>query len=198
MTVLTIENPVKQQQELENIINSLVLAFSADPVTRWMYPSDEQYFSSFPDFVKSFGANAFDCKTVYYPDNFAGAALWFPPQVEPDTDLVVEMIQRTISPENIEQVFNLFEQMSHFHPTEPHWYLGILGVKSTQRKKGYGSALIKQILSICDRHNQLAYLEASSLANVSFYKKYGFEVIRKIQVDKSPSMFAMIRYPRNV
>lgn len=197
MTVLTIENPVKQQQELENIINSLVLAFSADPVTRWMYPSDEQYFSSFPDFVKSFGAKAFDSKTVYYPNNYAGAALWFPPQVEPDTDLVTKMIQRTISPENIEQVFNLLEQMSQFHLTEPHWYLGILGVEPTQRKKGYGSALIEQILSICDRHNQLAYLEASSLANVPFYEKHGFEVIGKIQVDNSPNMFPMIRYPQN-
>ncbi|MDJ0571843.1 MAG: hypothetical protein QNJ53_22750 [Pleurocapsa sp. MO_192.B19] len=43
------------EDDLEQIVNSIVLAFSADPVVRWMYPSPQQYLESFPNFVRAFG-----------------------------------------------------------------------------------------------------------------------------------------------
>ncbi|MBE9043203.1 GNAT family N-acetyltransferase [Pleurocapsales cyanobacterium LEGE 10410] len=198
MNILTLENPSQQQVVLENIINSVVLAFSADPIARWMYPSPQEYLSNFPNFIKSFGGKAFDSQTVYYADLYSGAAFWFPPQIEPDTDAVVDVIHKTISTENVAQVLSLLEQTSYFHPSEPHWYLAILGVELNQQKKGYGSALMQQILNHCDRHNQLAYLESSNIANLAFYEKHGFEVIGVIQTGNSPSMFPMVRYPQNI
>ena len=197
VTILTLENPSKQQLVLENIINSVVLAFSADPIVRWMYPSPQEYLTNFPNFIKSFGGKAFDYQTVYYSDFYSGAAFWFPPQIEPDMDAVVGIIQKTISTENLAQMLSLLEQMSHFHPSEPHWYLAILGVEPIQQKKGYGSALMQQILNHCDRYNQLAYLESSNIANLTFYEKHGFEVTGIIQAGNSPTMFPMVRYPRN-
>ena len=154
MNILTLDKPSKQQVVLENIINSVVLAFSADPIARWMYPSPQEYLTNFPNFIKSFGGT-FDCQ-IYYAELYSGAAFWFPPQIEPDTDAIMEVIQKTISTE-LTAVLSLLEQMSHFHPSKPHWYLAILGVELIQQKKGYGSALMQQILNHCDRHKQLAY-----------------------------------------
>lgn len=196
MNVLTLENPIEQQDELKHIINSVVLAFSNDPIVRWMYPSASQYLSSFPDFIKSFGGTAFDSKTIYYPDNYAGAAFWFPPQIEPDFNAIIDIMQRTISAEYQTEVFSLLEQMSYFHPHKPHWYLAILGVEPSKQKKGYGSTLMKPILNLCDRHARLAYLESSNAANIPFYEQHGFEVIDKIQVGNSPTMFPMVRSPQ--
>lgn len=196
MTLLTKENSVKPEA-VKNIINSLVLAFSADPIARWMYPSARQYLGYFPDFMMAYGKKALDLRTVYYPNNYAGAAFWFPPNVKPDEEAVVETIQQTISPERQAEVFSLLEQMSHFYPSKPYWYLGILGVDPSQQNQGYGSNLIQAVLDLCDRSSLPAYLESSNRANLAFYEKHNFKVIGEIQTPSSPIMFPMIRYPEN-
>ncbi|MGV2831424.1 GNAT family N-acetyltransferase [Myxosarcina sp. GI1(2024)] len=93
-------------------------------------------------------------------------------------------------------MFAVFEQLDNYHPHEPYWYLAILGVETTQQKKGYGSRLIEHILKKCDRNNTIAYLESSNLKNIPFYERHGFEAIGKIQAGKSPTIFPMLRYPR--
>lgn len=182
--------------DLERLISSIVLAFSSDPTARWMYPSAQQYLRSFPDFVRTFVARAFDSKTVYYSNTYSGAAFWFPPQTEPDNEAVGTFLQQTICFQQQEEIFTVLEQMGSYHPHEPHWYLGILGVEPTQQKKGYGSALMKPTLEKCDRDGTIAYLESSNPTNIGFYEKHRFEVIGKIQAGKSPTIFPMLRYPR--
>lgn len=186
----TLAKPGRRQK----IIDSLVLAFSNDPIVRWMYPSAQQYLSHFPDFLTAFGKNAFDAQTVYHADNYAGAAFWFPPHVEPDTDLMMETIQRTISPKLQAEMFILLEQMSDIHPTQPHWYLGVLGVDPVRQNQGHGSKLLQGVLDLCDRFELPAYLESSNPQNIAFYEKHGFKVISEIQTDTSPTISAMIRY----
>jgi hypothetical protein len=66
----------------EDAIAALVLAFSADPVARWMYPEPQQYLTYFPNFVRAFGGKAFESGTAYYVEGYFGTALWFPPGVE--------------------------------------------------------------------------------------------------------------------
>lgn len=194
MTKLSIKNPT--EYEIDRIVNSIVLAFSLDPVARWMYPSTHNYLQNFPNFVKQFGGKAFDTKTVYYTDDYSGAAFWLPPQTEPDSEAIGEFLQATIPEQQQGDIFTMLEQMGNYHPDEPHWYLGILGVEPTQQKKGYGSMLMKQILQKCDRERKIAYLESSNPINISFYEKHGFEVIGKIQAGESPTIFPMLRYPR--
>lgn len=185
------------EYDVEQIIDSIVLAFSSDPLARWVYPSPQQYLKSFPDFVKIFAGKAFEQQTVYYTDNYSGAALWLPPQSQPNSDAIDIYLQQTISHEQQEKVFAVFEQMSHYNPQEPHWYLALVGVDSTQQRQGYGSALIEPVLKKCDRQQQLAYLESSSPESRSLYERHGFKVMETIQIDDSPPIFPMVRYPKS-
>ena len=185
------------EYDLEQIINSIVLAFSCDPLARWIYPSPQKYLNSFPDFIKIFAGKAFEQKTAYYTDNYSGAALWLAPQSEPNNDAIDSYLQQTISPQQEKKIFAVFEQMSHYHPQEPHWYLAFVGVEPNQQRQGYGSALIKPVLRECDRQQQLAYLESSSPGSRSLYERHGFEVIETIQIDDSPPIFSMVRYPQS-
>ncbi|MDJ0597069.1 MAG: GNAT family N-acetyltransferase [Pleurocapsa sp. MO_226.B13] len=198
MTVLTLENPIKQQNDLQNILSSIVLAFCNDPIARWIYYSPQQYLYSFPSLVTAFAGKAFDSGTVYYSQSYSGAAFWFPPQIHPDLDAVVRGIRLTITPEKRDSAIRMLKQRRDFHPCEPHWYLALLGVKPTQQHRGYGSASIRPILDYCDRYSQLAYVEASNLANLPFFEKHGFEAIGKIQIADSPTLFPMVRYPKNL
>jgi ribosomal protein S18 acetylase RimI-like enzyme len=180
----------------QQIVATMVLAFGGDPTARWMYSDPDQYLNHFPSFVQAFGGKAFAQENAYYINNYAGAALWFPPGVEPDADLVFEVLQQTISESERADVLALFEEMGHYHPQEPHWYLAIIGVEPAEQGKGHGSALMEHVLVQCDRDRIPAYLEASKPANVPFYKRHGFEVLGTIQVGTSPQVFPMVRQPR--
>lgn len=179
------------------IIAGLVLAFHNDPVARWMYPDSHQYLTYFPDFIKAFGGRAFEHDTTYAVDRYSGAALWFPPGVEPNVDVLIELFQRSVDDSQQEDLFTVLEQMGHFHPQQPHWYLAILGVEPVQQRKGYGSELMQPILKRCDREQITAYLESSNPANIPFYERHGFELLGTIQVGTSPPIFPMVRYPQS-
>jgi ribosomal protein S18 acetylase RimI-like enzyme len=178
------------------IIASLVLAFSNDPVARWLYPDPYQYLTHFPRFVQTFGGKAFELGTAYASDGYSGAALWFPPGVDPDIELTIEILQESIFESDRTDVFAVLEQMGHYHLKEPHWYLPMIGVEPTQQGKGYGSALMQHVLAQCDRDRIPAYLEASKPANLPFYEQHGFEVLSTIQVGASPPISPMVRYPQ--
>jgi hypothetical protein len=79
------------------IIAGMVLAFSHDPVVRWMYPDPYQYLTHFPRFVQIFGGKDFAQETAYFIDGYSGAALWFGPGVEPDVNPIIEMLQQSIN-----------------------------------------------------------------------------------------------------
>src|SRR5687768_3041302 len=73
----------------------VVLAFSADPAARWTWPDPQQYLVHFPSFVKVLGGNAFAHESAYCVEGYAGAALWMPPQVHPDEEALITLLQRT-------------------------------------------------------------------------------------------------------
>jgi GNAT superfamily N-acetyltransferase len=182
--------------EQKYITASLVLAFASDPVARWMYPDSYQYLTHFPHFVQVFSSKALAQATAYCIDGYAGAALWLPPGVEPDAELPIELLQRSIFESEQADVFAIREQMARYHPQQPHWYLPMMGVEPTQQGKGYGSALMQPVLVECDRDRIPAYLGASKPANVQFYERHGFKVLDTVQVGASPPIFPMLRQPQ--
>ncbi|MFB3097281.1 MAG: GNAT family N-acetyltransferase, partial [Dehalococcoidia bacterium] len=143
-----------------------------------------------------FGGRAFDNGTAYHVDGFLGAALWLPPDVHPDEDRVVELIQRTVPEKARGDLLSILEQLGSFHPSEPHWYLPLIGVDPVHQGKGHGSALMKHALILCDRENKFAYLESTNPANIPLYERYGFELVGKLEVGTAPPLFPMVRKPR--
>ncbi|MGH6833122.1 MAG: GNAT family N-acetyltransferase, partial [Methyloceanibacter sp.] len=81
-------------------------------------------------------------------------------------------------------------------PKEPHWYLPLIGTDPAKQGNGYGSALLRHALAICDREKMPAYLEATSARNVPLYQRHGFEALGTIQVGSSPPITPMLRKPR--
>jgi len=194
MATLTIKTATASDEA--PTIDVVVLAFSADPAARWAWPEPQQYLQHFPSFVKAFGGNAFAHGSSYYVNDYAGAALWLPPDVHPDEDALFTLLQRTIPRQLQKDFFAVFEQMGRYHPREPHWYLPLIGVDPPQQGKGYGAALLQHALLPCDRDNKLAYLEATSRKSIPLYERHGFEVLSTIQVGTSPPIFPMLRKPR--
>jgi GNAT superfamily N-acetyltransferase len=82
------------------------------------------------------------------------------------------------------------------HLSEPHWYLALLGTEPSHQGRGLGSALLAPTLLRCDQERQLAYLESSKASNVPFYERHGFEVQGELRIPDGPSVWPMLRRPR--
>ena len=180
----------------DQAVGTVVLAFSADPIARWFYPDPHQYLLHLPSFVRAFAGKAFEHNSAYCVDGYLGAALWLPPNVHPDENVLAALLQRTIPKENQQEIFAFTERMNSSHPSEPHWYLPMIGVDPAKQGNGYGSALMKHALARCDSESKLAYLESSSPRSIPFYRRHGFELLGTIQVGSSPPLFPMMRKPR--
>ena len=180
----------------DSALATMLLAFAEDPMARWAYPDPAAYLAHFPALVRGLGGKAFDHGSAHQIDDFAGAALWLPPDVKPDVDSLVALTERTIAGGKQQEIFAIFEKMDAFHPAGPHWYLTFIGVDPTRRGNGHGAALLEHALIPCDRAGLPAYLESSNPRNISLYERHGFELLGTIQAGSSPPLFPMLRKPR--
>lgn len=177
-------------------IGVLTLAFSGDPMARWSLPDPAKYLAIFSSIVKAFGGSAFEKHTAYIANGFAGAALWLPPGAKSDEETLKRLFNENTDDGMKDDMQGIFEQMEKFHPTEPHWYLPMIGVDPTHQGAGIGSALMMEGLKAVDRDGSIAYLESSNPRNISLYERHGFEVIGEIQSGSSPIVRPMLRKAR--
>jgi ribosomal protein S18 acetylase RimI-like enzyme len=180
----------------QGVIDTLVLAFSADPVERWMYPESRRYLTCFPAFITEFGGRAFAEETVWGLGDLSAVALWFPPGIEPDGDAVVAVLIDTLAPERHEDTLAVLGQMDEAHPRFPHWYLPWLGVDPALQGRGLGGELLQHCLRIVDEDHLPAYLETPNPRTIPFYERYGFEVTGHAQAGACPPMALMLRPAR--
>lgn len=194
MTMPTVKTATASEEV--SVIDALVLAFSADPATRWTWSDPQQYLAHFPYFARAFGGNAFTQGSAYTVDGYAGAALWLPPGAGPDEDAMMALLHDTASEQSRKHAPEVMEQMGRYHPSEPHWYLPLMGVDPFHQGNGLGSALMKHALIPCDRDQTLAYLESTNPKNIPLYERHGFELLGTIQAGTSPPIFPMLRKAR--
>ena len=127
-------------------VATIVLAFAADPMTRWTWPNPDQYLAAMPRMARAFGGRAFAHGSALATDAYTGVALWLPPGVEPDEAGLSAVMQSTVAPSKLEDGSGIFEQMAAYHPHEPHWYLPLIGVDPAHFGEGHGDALMSYAL----------------------------------------------------
>ncbi len=175
----------------------ITLAFAADPVTRWTWPDPGTYLAAMPRLVRAFGGKAFAIGSADCVGEHGGAALWLPPDVEPDQEALGELMQTTLTPARLEKALVLFQQMAACHPHEPHWYLPLIGVDPASQGRGLGDVLMAHALARCDRDGVAAYLESTNPRNISLYRRHGFEPLGELRADNSsPTLVPMLRRAR--
>ena len=191
MTVTTLTH-----DDETHAIDTVVLAFASDPMTRWTWPDSHVYLRSMPALSRAFGGRAFGHGGAHATEGFRGAALWLPPGVGPDEDTLGQIIQQTVSSAIRNDVFGVFQQMAKYHPQAPHWYLPLIGVDPAHQGQGHGHALMAYALEMCDRDEVPAYLESTNPRNITLYERHGFEALGTIQVGSSPPLTPMLRKAR--
>ena len=179
----------------EKLIAILLLAFAADPFSRWLMPEPIDFVKNFGRQLMAMAGKSFENNAAFYATDFSVAALWLPPGVTADETLLVSTLFDII-PENIqENMKHLGAEIDKYHP-ETCWYLSHLGTEPNMQGQGRGALIMKDILQRCDLEKMPAYLESSNPKNIPFYERHGFEIMTEINVGNPVPLTPMIREPQ--
>jgi ribosomal protein S18 acetylase RimI-like enzyme len=177
-------------------IDTVVLAFAGDPMTRWVWPEAHQYMAAMPKVARAFAGAAFAQGSAFCSEKYVGAGLWLRPGAQSDEERLLELMKSTASPDRRDAALGVFEQMATYHPEEAHWYLPLIGVDPAHQGQGHGDALMRHAIEQIDCEKAPAYLESSNPRNIPFYRRYGFEELGAIQAGSSPTLIPMLRRAR--
>jgi ribosomal protein S18 acetylase RimI-like enzyme len=183
------------EAERDKVIDLMTFSFASDPLARWALPEVDRYLRVMPRWVDAFGGPGLAHGTTFVVDGLEGAAMWLPPGIDPDGEAMMRLIAEN-SNERAPDLVAVLEQMIRFHPTEPCWYLPMIGVDPLMQGRGFGGLLMRHAAIRCDAEGKVAYLESSNPRNVPLYQRHGFEIMGTIQAGSSPAITPMIRHPR--
>jgi len=178
------------------IIDTLADAFATDPFWMYLLADGPQPVPSMT--MREVMALEHDAHVTaghtYVVDDRA-AALWEPPGVQCDLGPVGGFLADHVEPERLTRAMEAFAETADWRPSEPHFYLHLIGARSEARGQGIGSTMLRRVLSICDSESIPAFLEASSPRNADLYLRHGFETLATISVDDNVALRAMVRWP---
>lgn len=186
--------------ELDAVCDVLAQAFRDDPVWRWLVPDDGRWQRGAPTIFRHATRPKVAAGTVWIAgDGVDSVAVWGEPGKKPSAirDLLILPRLATIVWRQAVSGLKFEAAMKKARPTEPHWYLAILGTHPDHQGKGLGSSALGPMLDRCDADGVGAYLESSKEANIAYYRRHGFEVVEELRpVAHGPSIWPMWREPR--
>lgn len=193
-------NVVPVEPEHERVLTDvLARAFWDDPVMAYLLPNERSRYRRLRHFyrgaIRLFRPKGPSLTTA----DLSGVALWTEPGRWKATPReAARWILPTIRALGTATLRGkeLMELIEHHHPTDPHWYLALLGTDPARQGLGVGSALIRAVTDTCDRDGTAAFLESSKLENVAYYERFGFEVTDELSVPGGPMLWSMWRDPR--
>lgn len=187
--------------DIPALSRTLGRAFDDDPVMAHLIPRHvRRHADRLARFMLLGAEGAVAEGTVYTTAELSGGAVWRAPnrwkvptrQLLPDLPALVWALGRRL-PVGMATL----SALERHHPTEPHWYLEILGTEPAEQGKGIGSALMAPVLERCDGEGVPAYLESSKERNVPYYEHHGFRVTDELRLPKGgPPLWAMWRDPQ--
>lgn len=191
------------RSDVPALARALGRAFQDDPVMSWLVPAADRRAAALPVYFGAVTRHHFlaggGAEVTTDGSGVGAAALWDPPgqwRQAPRQQIammpaVIRAFRGRLGPARA-----LAEQMKAAHPSEPHWYLAIIGSDPSVRGTGSGHALMRSRLDRCDAECAPAYLESSNPDNIGYYNRFGFEITGEITIPGGPTMWPMWRQPR--
>ncbi|WP_319461066.1 N-acetyltransferase [Micromonospora sp. RTP1Z1] len=171
---ITVATPADRRR----VVGSLVVAFTKDPVLRYLFPGEATY----PRYAAAFFGHLFDKRvhkgTVWTIGRGASVAIWEPPAAEsgsPEDSLAAHLPADALT-----RVRAYDEAVHAALPTAPFWYLGVLGTHPAMAGRRWGHAVMGAGLRRAAADGLPAILETSNPANVEVYRRAGWEVVRAV------------------
>lgn len=172
------------RNDIGPVVEALRSAFAGDPLIGFLFGDGWKHESHAGEFFRillevrvTLGMPAF-CAEEH--GVIVGAAMgydtsrptWEPGQNEKWTHLMAAV-------EGLDARLQEYEHLAaQFEPANPHYYLGVIGVRAGKQGSGIGGALLDAFCNSSSKDTKSGgvYLETANEASLRFYLKNGFEV----------------------
>jgi ribosomal protein S18 acetylase RimI-like enzyme len=132
---------------------------------------------------------------VFLSDNKKGCALITYPDKKKTTLksilLDVKLILSAVGLKNIKKTLAREGKINKIQPKEQKYYLWFIGVDPEHQNEGIGSILLGEIIEDSEQKQRPIYLETSTVKNLPWYKKFGFQIYNEL--DLSYKLFFLKR-----
>ncbi|MHA1943205.1 MAG: GNAT family N-acetyltransferase [Candidatus Thorarchaeota archaeon] len=190
----------------EKAVDVLIRAFWDDPLNVYLFPDETKRKRFLPAFFEFRLKQGKLCGEVYTTsDEVEGVAIWKYYQ-KIDTTLWriirlggLKMMRRSglSLTRRMMKINDFVSKRRNEYATPPYMHLGPIAVDPEKQGKGYGSKLIRPMLTHLDEMKWHCYLEAQSESNVSLYEHFGFVVLNKgVVPDTEIPHWDMMRPPQ--
>ncbi len=180
--------------EIASLTEILAQAFAADPVYAWLFPAQKTRGKRLRQLFALFISHFISCDGVWVLSGVPAIAVWqrpaapsFPPGVQVQ---IARLLQGQLWRGLLWQL--LVESRV---PSMPHGHLMLLGVHPSTQGKGAGTVLLQHIVQHCERRGWPLYLDTGQVANLPFYQRQGFSLIRSVRLPAGPRVFQFLRLP---
>lgn len=178
-----------------------------DPFFQWLFPEVDSHMAKTRRFfaqVAGFGyvphGDTRVTESAASPsDNsvIRGAALWAPPESNPEGRLVslrnwphwVPLLGR----DRIAAFLRIFAEWKLAAPQEPHLYLAALGVDPAFAGQGVASTLLTDGLDRADSQGVPVFTQTLDPEHIAFYERFGFEVVREVEHLEGGTSYFLLR-----
>lgn len=169
--------------------------FADDPTLTWVF-SEPRRAAKLGAFFEFLATEALvPLGSTYVVEG--AAASWTPPKPphwpEDRGKRLSAMLDANCTSEDRHRLGLLDRAQAEHHPSEPHWYLGVIATVPHRRGAGLGTSLLAHTLEVVDAAGLPAYLESTNPRNVSLYERHGFRVTGRIDLPDGPSLIPMWR-----
>jgi GNAT superfamily N-acetyltransferase len=194
------------RDQLREASHVLARAFDDDPVFRYLHPTPRRRRWSCRSFLRAVVRDALPYGEVWAAtDNGAvvGTAGWLPEGAYPPSRwraarLLTPTFTSLLTPRTLRDGLHFLTETEKLHPKEPHWYLAVIGIEPDRQGEGLGGELLNVVLDRLDTTGVAGYLETSTVGNVAWYRRHGFDTQHQIRpAAAGPPIWTMWREPKD-
>jgi GNAT superfamily N-acetyltransferase len=152
-------------------------AFADDPLWSFALARPDGDTAFHPSYWRLFVDGALRYPTTRLAGDGEAAAIWIPPggnEFGEAEEARLDVLLADRLPDKAAELHALFDLFGSARPTEPHYYLSLLGTHPGHRGRGIGMDLLRANLAEWDALGIPAYLESSNPANNKRYEGVGF------------------------
>ncbi|WP_405871639.1 MULTISPECIES: GNAT family N-acetyltransferase [unclassified Streptomyces] len=183
--------------DIDSIVSAFTSAFFHDPVWGPAFPDERRRAAQAAVMWRVYATSALRYPWTLVTPGAEAAAIWIPPNgvelTSEEADGLEGLLAEATTPDTARAIMSIGEQFEAAHPSEPFFYLTILGTHTDHRGKGLGMALLAESLARIDALGAPAYLESTNAANLKRYESVGFAVRDEITIPTGQVVTTMWR-----
>lgn len=182
------------KNSVNRLANILAEAMYNDPMYYYIFNEKESSYRYFSVFWKAILEYTMKFGIVLTTEDLLGAACLLPPNKTDFTfnnllmtgfRVPLSILRFPISKmiDTMDILFSLGDYQNQVL-SEPHWYLMEIGVKPENQGNGIGGSLLRKLIEMANNNKTPIYLETETEKNVQLYQKYGFSIVKDINLKK--------------